>query len=130
MSRGPGRWQRALIEAAEESERDGYLWATVAGTVRDQLGHEPTRTELVAARRAAATLAAAGRVRTIYVMWCRVCGVSYMNFSHRCPEGCKSRTIHQLAVTIAPWSRTHLDYQADLSVAFVRFPARFSTSNT
>lgn len=52
MSRGPGRWQRVLL---------GYLdadpyGAPVTDLVRDVVGREPVRAEMVAARRAARSL--------------------------------------------------------------------------
>ncbi len=61
MSKGPGRWQRVLLDALEESPFIG-----VGGTVWAHLDRPATRSEEVAARRAAKRLAETGQVRAIY----------------------------------------------------------------
>lgn len=64
MSRGPGRWQRAILQALEENtEFDIFPIQAIA---YEHLGAEATRAQLVAARRAVRTLAIAGKVRAIY----------------------------------------------------------------
>jgi len=69
MSRGPGRWQRALIAAVER--HDLVPVATIAYNV---LGRDPTRSEMVAVRRAARRLVEDGRARAIYLGSCLRCG--------------------------------------------------------
>lgn len=61
MSRGPGRWQRVLLDALEQSPFIG-----VGGTVWAHLGRAATRSEEVAARRAAKRLVETGQARAIY----------------------------------------------------------------
>jgi hypothetical protein len=62
MSRGPGRWQRALLECLEQSE------IVNVGAVWKQLDRPATRAEEVAGRRAARELVRQGRARAIYLM--------------------------------------------------------------
>ena len=57
-----GRWQQVLVEAL-----DNNLAIGVRATVADHLGRAPTRAELIAARRAAHSLAALGRARVLHV---------------------------------------------------------------
>ncbi len=60
MGRGSGRWQRLLLDALEGTEAVDVSSAPYA------LSQHPTRSDFVAARRAARTLAEAGKVRAIY----------------------------------------------------------------
>ena len=57
-----GRWQQVLAEALDQNLAIG-----VRAAVADHLGRAPTRAELIAARRAAHSLAALGRARVLYV---------------------------------------------------------------
>ncbi len=57
-----GRWQQVLAEALDQNLAIG-----VRAAVADHLGRAPTRAELIAARRAAHSLAALGRARVFYV---------------------------------------------------------------
>ncbi len=61
MSRGPGRWQRVLLEGLARSSEVVVLYE-----LHDHLERAPTRAELVAARRAARRLAETGQARAIY----------------------------------------------------------------
>jgi hypothetical protein len=78
MSRGPGRWQRVLLDALAEFDVLPVL--TVA---YNTLGREPTRSELVAVRRAARTLAEAGTARALYLGQCPRCGEVYESWTCR-----------------------------------------------
>lgn len=70
VSRGPGRWQRALLAALDR--RDPVL---VADAVEDELGRVPTRAEMVAGRRAAHSLDLFGRnVAHVTRVWTRDAG--------------------------------------------------------
>ncbi len=60
MSRGPGRWQRLLLEALEAHEAVSVL--AVTWHQFDPAG-VPSRSDLVAARRAAHRLRELGRVQ-------------------------------------------------------------------
>ena len=64
MSRGPGRWQRVILDHMDNNPQ--YKAATLDSIVREHLQRTPTRSEMVAARRALKTLAIAGKVRAIY----------------------------------------------------------------
>lgn len=68
MSRGPGRWQRVLLAALRE-----HALVSVRAATMSELQREPTRPEMVAARRAARTLAEAGLCRAIYLGECPSC---------------------------------------------------------
>jgi Homeodomain-like domain-containing protein len=57
-----GRWQQVLTDALDQ-----HLAIGVRAAVVDHLGRAPTRAELTAARRAAHSLAAAGRARLLHV---------------------------------------------------------------
>jgi hypothetical protein len=57
-----GRWQQVLANALEKNLAIG-----VRATVADHLGRAPTRAELIAARRAAHSLAALGRAQVLHV---------------------------------------------------------------
>lgn len=63
MSKGPGRWQRAILDAIQDAEYDLFPVQSIA---YEHLDREPTRAELVACRRAVKTLAIAGKVRAVY----------------------------------------------------------------
>jgi hypothetical protein len=64
ISRGPGRWQRVILDAlAQHTDYDIF---GVYALVEEHLQRTPTRSELVAARRAVKTLAIAGKIRAIY----------------------------------------------------------------
>ena len=65
-----GRWQQVLADALDENLAIG-----VRAAVADHLGRAPTRAELIAARRAAHSLAALGRAR---VFTCRASMVTTM----------------------------------------------------
>jgi hypothetical protein len=56
MSKGPGRWQRMLLDGLHEHPE-----LDPVGYIAKQLGRELTRSEQVAVRRAAATLASSGQ---------------------------------------------------------------------
>jgi len=56
MSKGPGRWQQAILHALEEHEAVVIAW--LAG---------PDRSDQVSARRACRALAASGRIRAGYL---------------------------------------------------------------
>ncbi len=66
MSRGPGRWQRILL--AHLDRCDPLL---VADAVEDALGRQPTRVELVAARRAAHSLMFGRDLAHVTRVWIR-----------------------------------------------------------
>lgn len=63
MSRGPGRWQRVLLDALA---RDNFDVHGVGATIWDHLGRPATRSEEVAARRAAKRIVETGQARAIY----------------------------------------------------------------
>lgn len=63
MSRGPGRWQRVVLDAIKDTDYEVFPILAIAYT---HLGRAATRSEAVAARRAVKTLALAGKVRAIY----------------------------------------------------------------
>jgi len=69
VSRGFGRWQRSLLVAVEK-----YDVVPVADVGWDELGREPSRTEMVALRRAARTLAEGGQLLARYLICCDRCG--------------------------------------------------------
>ncbi len=84
MSRGPGRWQRALLAAL-----DTHDVATVARVAYNHLGREPSRPELVAVRRAARRLVEGGEARAVYLGQCRRCEeLSETWQCPRCSAGC------------------------------------------
>lgn len=91
MSRGPGRWQRALLEAL-----DTHPIALVGRVTYNHLGREPTRSELVATRRAARRLVEDGKARAIYLGQCRHC--QEMSGTWQCPE-CRAGCTWVLALT-------------------------------
>jgi hypothetical protein len=68
MSRGPGSWQRALLNVT-----DGGLAMTVKAVVLDSVP-QPARSDYVSARRATRSLAEAGRLSAVYLSGCRGCG--------------------------------------------------------
>jgi len=57
-----GRWRHVLADALDQ-----YLAIGVRAAIADHLGRAPTRAELTAARRAAHSLTALGRARTLHV---------------------------------------------------------------
>lgn len=61
MSRGPGRWQRAILTAVETITPEQVVGLTYI--VRDEVGETPTRAEMVAARRAVKRLVEDGHIR-------------------------------------------------------------------
>jgi hypothetical protein len=67
VSRGPGRWQRLLLDALDEYEFVPVNTVVLNNTI------EATRIELVAARRAARALVESGRARAIYRSRCTSC---------------------------------------------------------
>jgi len=64
MSRGPGRWQRVILDALRQ--HPDYDVFPLPGLVMEYLQREPKRAELVAARRALKTLAVGNIVRAVY----------------------------------------------------------------
>ena len=89
MSRGPGRWQRAILDALSEYEVGDVL--TIAYNL---LGRDPTRTEMVAARRAVRRLAEDGQVRAIYLGYCVRCEELSERWScSTCGAGCNKRLV-------------------------------------
>jgi hypothetical protein len=85
MSRGPGRWQRALLD-----DLDGHDLGAVGTLVHNHLGRPPTRSEMVAARRAARRLAEDGLVQALHLAECRSCGAlsEIWICPQHCPGGC------------------------------------------
>ena len=84
MSRGPGRWQRALLDGL--AGRDLGAVGTLA---HNHLGRAPTRAEMVAARRAARRLAEDGLVQALHLGACRRCGeLSETWICQRCGGSC------------------------------------------
>ncbi len=62
MSRGPGRWQRLLLERLEAREGFVVLWECA-----ESLGRSPKSSEYTALLRAAKTLAKAGKAQQCQV---------------------------------------------------------------
>jgi hypothetical protein len=72
MSRGPGRWQRLLLQLVSE-----YHFVPIIDVVESttfEQGREATRADHVAARRAAKRIAEDGKARAIYLWRCNACG--------------------------------------------------------
>ena len=94
MSRGPGRWQRVLLE--EVGRRD---LVPIADVVYNHTGQSPTRSDMTAARLAAKRLAESGRVRAIYLLRCTVCSELFeqWDYAHgnrrRCTGGHGTRAL-------------------------------------
>jgi hypothetical protein len=78
MSRGPGTWQRAILDITGDG-----LATTVRAVVLDTVA-QPTRGDYVSARRATKTLALAGRVSAVYLHACPSCGALHRTQPHRC----------------------------------------------
>jgi hypothetical protein len=78
MGRGFGRWQKELVHAV-----GGVHTATVAGVVRTCVP-EPDRSDYVAARRAAKTLALEQTLVALYVYACQRCGRVQDHEPQRC----------------------------------------------
>lgn len=70
MSRGPGRWQRAILEAVADCGSVPIPLLVGAETAT----WPPPRSALLAAQRAARVLEAAGRVDLISIPMCSNCG--------------------------------------------------------
>lgn len=64
MSRGPGRWQRVILDAL--SNQPEYDVFPLSVLVYEHLDRQPSRAETVSARRALKTLAVNGVVRAVY----------------------------------------------------------------
>lgn len=96
MSRGPGRWQRAILAALDE-----YAHVPVIDLVYAEVAR-PDRKHMVAARRAAKRLAQDGHVRAIYARQCGECHATVLDPLARC---C-GRLGYVLAVTRDPETRT------------------------
>ncbi len=67
MSRGPGRWERALLEAVNEHPSvapSGRRYVHVRSWLRTFVGREPTPAELSAAHRAARSIVRKGLADT------------------------------------------------------------------
>lgn len=89
MSRGPGRWQRAILDALSEYEVGDVL--TIAYNFLDR---DPSRAEMVAARRAVRRLAEDGQVRAIYLGCCVRCAeLSERWHCSACGAGCNKRLV-------------------------------------
>lgn len=97
MSRGPGRWQRYWLQRA--SELSETVVAIIHDDVQAMLGRPPTRSELVAARRAAWQLSKTGRIRLVYIGQCQAC--EQLSNSLYCPA-CFRRCRRILAITVNP----------------------------
>jgi hypothetical protein len=87
MSRGPGRWQRAILAALDE-----YDVVPIADLCDAVLGRPGERSELVAARRAAHRLADTDQLREIWPWYCWRCGtvlrqMDYAELASGCPRG-------------------------------------------
>jgi hypothetical protein len=120
VSRGPGRWQRAILTALDE-----YDVVPIADLCEGALGRPAGRPELVAARRAAHRLADTDQLREIYPWYCWRCGTILRSMT--CLR-CRRHPGCALAVTRDPlvmaeqlrgtaaWS----EIPERLSVAFIR----------
>jgi hypothetical protein len=106
VSRGPGVWQGLLLDLLQR-----YDVVPVSAAVHHHLARDPTRTELVAARRAAARLAAVHKARAIWLGSCNRCGE--LSETWRCPAcgaGCNRVLVltkaddHRIR-TVMPMSR-------------------------
>ena len=89
MSRGYGRWEQELIRAAGDVHT-----VPVAAVVR-RCVPEPSRSNYVAARRAAKTLALEGTLIAVYVNACQQC----LHVQDHEPTACCGRVRSSLAVT-------------------------------
>ena len=98
VSRGYGRWQAELVRAV-----GGVHTATVAGVVRTCVP-EPDRSDYVAARRAARTLALEETLVALYVYACQRCG----QVQDHEPERCCGVVRSSLAVTRPGRTLPHL----------------------
>ena len=94
MGRGPGLWQRVILDALEDVE--AVPTTAVAYAVRDA----PTRSDFVAVRRAARTLAEAGKVRAIYMY------LPTHDETRSTPQLVVTRTDSQLQGTVADMGGT------------------------
>jgi hypothetical protein len=81
VSRGPGRWQRALLAAVAE-----FKMVLTVELAWDHLQREPTRSELVAVRRAAKSIVMSGSATAFYARQCRGCHQVYGNWPMCCPS--------------------------------------------
>ncbi len=102
MSRGPGRWQELLLRLVEEY--DCIPIPTMVENVAAAAGRAPTRSEYVAARRAARRLAEGGKVRAVYLTRCDTCGEIFGSWGVRCCGLVR----HVLVVTRDPEIKTLL----------------------
>ncbi len=84
MSRGPGRWQRVLLDALTTHDL-----GTVGTIAENHLGRPASRSEMVAVRRAARRLAETGCVQALHLGECRRCGeLSETWQCTKCGGGC------------------------------------------
>lgn len=98
MSRGPGRWQRAILAALDKHDV-----VPIGDLCEDVLGRPAVRSELVAIRRAAHRLDDTDQLREIYPWYCYRCGTVLRQMDHGilgsgCP-GCHRHPGTVLAVT-------------------------------
>ncbi len=98
MSRGYGRWEQELIRAAGDVHT-----VPVAAVVR-RCVPEPSRSNFVAARRAAKTLALEGTLIAVYVNACQQC----LHVQDHEPTGCCGTVRSALAVTMPGHLLPHL----------------------
>jgi len=91
LSRGPGRWQRALL-AALAPETGPDVLVPVNNVLWNELGRAPSRTEQVAIRRAARALVLTGKARAVYLGQCRHLSCDELSRTFICPAcgaGCR-----------------------------------------
>ena len=98
MSKGYGRWEQELIRAAGDVHT-----VPVAAVVR-RCVPEPSRSNYVAARRAAKTLALEGTLIAVYVNACQQC----LHVQDHEPTGCCGTVRTALAVTMPGHLLPHL----------------------
>ena len=97
MSRGPGRWQAAILGTLEWLDAFSVS-ALVRAEMRD--GAEPQRSDYVAARRAVRTLAEQNKARALY------CYVRTADGSRETPQLVVARLSSEVCSNAAPTSGT------------------------
>lgn len=100
MSRGPGTWQRAILDSLEEHDV-----ATVRDVASTVLGRPPTQSESTAVRRATYRLLKDGKVGALYLGLCSGCRKLSMRFQCRI---CRTRTARVLVAVRPDWPRYRL----------------------
>jgi hypothetical protein len=129
VSRGPGRWQRAIHAALGEHDV-----VPIGDLCEAVLGRPPVRSELVAIRRAAHRLADTDQLREINPWYCYRCGTVLRQMETTC-RICRRYPGAVLAVTRDPdvmsprLLGTHqaTSIPARLSVAYIREAAPGNT---